>query len=137
MGVILDTSVLIEAERRKAEIDKLTEDREEEIFGISVITVAELLHGLHRADSTKRRLKRSAYVEKIIELFPIYAFETSIARIYAELWSDLSKKGIQIGAHDLIIGSTAFSLGFSVATRNMRHFERIEGLKIEILTLQE
>jgi predicted nucleic acid-binding protein len=137
MGVILDTSVLIEAERRKAEIDKLTEDREEEIFGISVITVAELLNGLHRADSTKRRLKRSAYVEKIIELFPIYAFETSIARIYAELWSDLSKKGIQIGAHDLIIGSTALSLGFSVATRNMRHFERIEGLKIEILTLQE
>ncbi|MGB7063530.1 MAG: type II toxin-antitoxin system VapC family toxin [Syntrophobacteria bacterium] len=137
MGVILDTSVLIEAERRKAEIDKLTEDREEEIFGISVITVAELLHGLHRADSTKRRLKRSAYVEKIIELFPIYAFETSIARIYAELWSDLSKKGIQIGAHDLIISSTALSLGFSVATRNMRHFERIEGLKIEILTLQE
>jgi predicted nucleic acid-binding protein len=137
MGVILDTSVLIEAERRKAEIDKLTENREEEIFGISVITVAELLHGLHRADSTKRRLKRSAYVEKIIELFPIYVFETSIARIYAELWSDLSKKGIQIGAHDLIIGSTALSLGFSVATRNMRHFERIEGLKIEILTLQE
>jgi len=137
MGVIFDTSVLIEAERRKAEIDKLTENREEEIFGISVITVAELLHGLHRADSTKRRLKRSAYVEKIIELFPIYAFKTSIARIYAELWSDLSKKGIQIGAHDLIIGSTALSLGFSVATRNMRHFERIEGLKIEILTLQE
>ena len=137
MGVILDTSVLIEAERQKAEIDKFTENREEEIFGISVVTVAELLHGLHRADSTKRRLKRSAYVEKIIELFPIYAFETSIARIYAELWSDLSKKGIQIGAHDLIIGSTALSLGFSVATCNMRHFERIEGLKIEILTLQE
>ncbi len=94
-------------------------------------------HGVHRADSTKRRLKRSAYVEKVIELFPIYVFEISIARIYAELWSDLSKKGIQIGAHDLIIGSTALSLGFSVATYNMRHFERIEGLKIEILTFNQ
>ena len=137
MGIILDTSVLIEAERRKAEIDKFNKNREEEIFGISVITIAELLHGLHRADSTKRRLKRSAYVEKIIELFPIYAFETSIARIYAGLWSDLSKKGVQVGAHDLIIGSTALSLGFSVATYNMRHFERIEGLRIENLTLQQ
>jgi len=57
--------------------------------------------------------------------------------IYAELWSDLSRKGIQIGAHDLIIGSTALSLGFSVATYNLRHFERIEGLKIETLTLQK
>ena len=135
MGVILDTSVLIEAERREFEIDTFTENREEEIFGLSVISVAELLHGVHRADSTKRRLKRGAYVEKVIELFPIYAFEISIARIYAELCSDLSKRGVQIGSHDLIIGSTALSLGFSVATFNRRHFNRIEGLKIEILPL--
>lgn len=133
MGVILDTSVLIEAERREFQIEKFTEKREDEAFGLSVISVAELLHGVHRADSKKRRLKRSAYVEKVIELFPIYAFEVSAARIYAELWSDLAKKGIQVGAHDLIIGSTALSLGFSVATYNMRHFDRIEGLKIERL----
>ena len=137
MGVILDTTVLIQAERQEFEINKLTENREEEIFGISVITVAELLHGVHRADSTKKRLNRSAYVEKVIELFPIYNFDTSIARIYAELWSELSKKGIRIGAHDLIIGSTALALGFSVVTYNVRHFERIEGLKIEDLTFQK
>ena len=136
MGVIFDTSLIIEAERRESEISQFAESREEEVFGISVITVTELLHAVHRADSTKRRLKRSAYVEKVIELFPIYNFEISIARIYAELWSDLSRKGIQIGAHDLIIGSTALSLGFSVATYNLRHFKRIEGLKIETLTLQ-
>jgi predicted nucleic acid-binding protein len=137
VGVILDTSVLIEAERREFEIDTFAQNREEETFGLSVITVAELLHGVHRADSTKRRLKRSAYVEKVIESFPVYAFafEISIARIYSELWSELSQKGIQIGAHDLIIGSTALSLGFSVATFNIRHFERIEGLNIEIINI--
>lgn len=137
MGVILDTSVLIEAERREFEIDKFTENRGDEIFGLSVITVAELLHGVHRADSSKRRLKRSAYVEKVIELFPVYVFDISTARIYSELWSDLSSRGVQIGAHDLIIGSTALSLGFSVATFNIRHFERIEGLKVEILTFDK
>ena len=136
MGVILDTSVLIEAERRESEIQQFAESRAEEVFGLSVISVAELLHGVHRADSIKRRLKRSAFVEKVIELFPIYNFEISIARIYAELWSDMSKRGIQIGAHDLIIGSTALSLGFSVVTFNKRHFERIEGLNIETLTFQ-
>ena len=134
MGVILDTSVLIEAERRELEIDKFTENREDEIFGLSVITVAELLHGVHRANSTKRRLKRSAYVEKVIEFFPVYGFEIATARIYSEIWSDLTRKGIQIGSHDLLIGSTALSLGFSVATFDQRHFKRIEGLKVEILT---
>ncbi len=136
MGVIFDTSFLIEAERRESEISRFAKNREEEIFGISVITVAELLHGVHRADTTKRRLTRSAYVEKVIELFPIYNFEISTARMYSELWADLSRKGIPIGSHDLIIGSTALSLGFSVATYNLRHFERIEGLKIEPLIPQ-
>ncbi len=134
MGVILDTRVLIEAERRESEIQQCADRREEEVFGLSVISVAELLHGVHRADSIKRRLKRTAYVEKVIELFPIYNFDISVARIYAELWSDLSKRGIQVGAHDLIIGSTALSLGFSVATYNERHYERVEGLRIDILS---
>ncbi len=136
MGVIFDRSFLVEGERRELDVSRFAERREEEVFGISTITAAELLHGVHRADTIKRRLKRSAYVEKIIELFPLYNFEISAARIYAELWSDLSRKGLQIGAHDLIIGSTALSLGFSVATYNIRHFEKIEGLKIESLSLQ-
>jgi len=137
VGVILDTSLLIEAERGQLDIDVFIRGREEEPFGLSVITVAELLHGVHRADSPKRRLKRSAYVEKVIELFSVYPFDIATARIYADIWAHLRSKGIQIGAHDLMIGSTALALGFSVATSDRRHFERIAGLKIEILWKQD
>lgn len=133
MGIIFDTSILIEAERGRFGIEAFISGREEEPFGLSVITVAELLNGVHIADSAKRRLKRSAYVEKVIELFPVYPFDIPTARIYADIWTQLRKSGIQIGAHDLIIGSTALALGFSVATANKRHFDRINGLKIEIL----
>ena len=132
MGIILDTSILIEAEREKFDIDIFINGREEEPFALSVITVAELLHGVHRADSSMRRVKRSAYVEKVIELFPVYSFGISTARIYADIWANLRKKGVQIGAHDLMIGSTALAHGFSVATFNKWHFDRIEGLKVEI-----
>ena len=134
MGVILDTSVLIEAERGNLDVADLTEGREKEPFGLSVISVAELLHGVHRADTERRRLRRSAYVEKVIVLFPIYPFEINTARIYAQLWASLIKQGIQIGAHDLIVGSTALALGFSVATFNIRHFDKIEGLELELLS---
>jgi tRNA(fMet)-specific endonuclease VapC len=132
MGIIIDSSILIEAEKETFSIDEFINGREEESFSLSVITVAELLHGVHRADSSVRRIKRSAYVEKIIELFPVYPFDISAARVYAALWAKLRKKGIQIGAHDLIIGSTALALGFSVATFNKKHFDKIEGLRIEI-----
>lgn len=137
MGVIFDTSVLIEAERGNLDVAEFAKGREKEPFGLSVISVAELLHGVHRADTEKRRLNRSAYVEKVIELFPIYPFETNTARIYAQLWAGLMKQGIQIGAHDLIIGSTALALGFSVATFNKRHFDKIEGLKLELLSARD
>ena len=134
MGVILDTSVLIEAERGNFDLEEFTKGREREPFGLSVISVAELLHGVHRADSEKRRVRRSAYVEKTIALFPIYHFGVHIARTYAQIWATLMKQGIQIGAHDLIIGSTALALGFSVATFNKRHFDKIEGLRLELLS---
>jgi tRNA(fMet)-specific endonuclease VapC len=131
MGIIFDTSILIAIERSSTDIKKLVEGREEEPFGISTITVSELLHGVHRADSENRRLKREAYVEKIIETFPIYSFDLSASRIYARIWANLAKKGISIGAHDLIIASTAISLGFSVATSDIRDYGKIKGLKVE------
>jgi len=112
-------------------IEKVINGREEEPFGISVITVSELLHGVHRADSEKRRLKREAYVEKVIELFPIYPFDLGAARIYARIWAQLAKKGVVIGSHDLMIASTCISLGFSVITSDIRDYGKIEGLTIE------
>ena len=131
MGVIFDTSVLIAIERGSFQVEKLIEERENEPFGISVITASELLHGVHRADSEKRRLKREAFVEKVIETFPIYPFDLNAARIYARVWATLARKGITIGAHDLIIASTAVSLGFSVVTSDMRDYSKIRGLKVE------
>jgi tRNA(fMet)-specific endonuclease VapC len=133
VGIIFDTNVLIEVERGHFDIDRFIQGREEEPFGLSVITVAELLHGVIRADSEKRRLRRAAYVEKVIDLFPVFPFEISTARIYAEIWASLVTKGIQIGAHDLIIASTALALGFSVVTFNRRHFDKVGGLELEVL----
>ena len=131
MGLIFDSSILIYLERNLQNIEKIISGREEEPYGISVITVSELLHGVHRADSEKRRLEREAFVERVIELFPAYPFDLNAARIYARIWANLAKKGMAIGAHDLMIGATSISLGFSVVTSDVRDFERIPGLKIE------
>ena len=131
MGVIFDTSVLIALERGSHAIEKLVVGRESEPFGISVITVSELLHGVYRADSEKRRLTRGAFVEKIIQIFPIYPFDVNAARIYAKLWSNLAKKGMTIGAHDLMIASAAIALGFSVITADVRDYGKIKEVSVE------
>jgi len=131
MGVIFDSSVLVYLERNLQQVEKIIAGREDEPFGISVITVSELLHGVHRADSGKRRLKREAFVEKVIEVFAIYPFDLAAARIYARVWANLARKGVTIGSHDLMIGAACISLGFSVVTLDFRDFKMIPGLKVE------
>jgi tRNA(fMet)-specific endonuclease VapC len=133
MGVIFDTRFLISLERAESSIDRFIAGREAEPFGISVVSVSELLHGVHRADSETRRVKRESYVERIIDLFPVYPFDLAAGRIYARIWANLVQKHLSVGAHDLIIAATAISLGFSVVTFNLRDFEKIEGLTVERL----
>jgi tRNA(fMet)-specific endonuclease VapC len=131
MGVIFDTSEIIAIERNRKDIETLIHGREDDPFGISVVTAAELLHGVERADTEARKVRRHAFVEKIIEFFPAFAFDMTTARIYAKLWAILSWKGITVGAHDLIIAATAIALDYTVVTANLRDFEKIEGLKVE------
>ena len=131
MGVIFDTSEIIAIERNRQDAETLIAGRENELFGISVMSVAELLHGVERADTAARKIKRQAFVEKVIEIFPVFPFDTTTARIYAKLWATVSGKGMSVGAHDLMIAATAIALDYTVVTANMRDFGRIDGLKVE------
>jgi tRNA(fMet)-specific endonuclease VapC len=131
MGVIFDTSEIISLERDARTVEEIIHGREDEPFGISVITVAELLHGVERADTQARKIKRQAFVEKAIELFPVFTFDITVARIYARLWAALAAQGIVVGSHDLIIAATALLMDYAIITANMRDFGKIEGLRVE------
>ena len=133
MGIIFDTSAIIAIERGHESLDALITGREEEPFGISVITAAELLHCVERADTEERKLRRQAFVENVIESFPVFPFDLVIGRIYARIWAAVARKGWTVGAHDLIIAATAISLDYTVATANIRDFEKIPGVKMEKL----
>jgi len=132
MGVIFDSSEIIALERNRDVVESLVAGREDEPFGISVVTVAELLHGVERADTEARKIRRQAFVEKVIEMIPVYPFDMGAARIYARIWASLIQRGFTVGAHDLIIAATAISLDYTVITANRRDFEKVEGLRLEV-----
>lgn len=133
MGLIFDTCILIGFERNEERVSEIIQRQGDEPFGISVITIAELLHGVERADTAGRRIRRSDFVEKIIELFPIFDFDVNVARRYAAVWADAAKAKRQIGAHDLILAATALTLDFTIITTNIRDFEWISSLKVKRL----
>lgn len=96
---------------------------------ISVITVSELLHGVHRA-TRAQRVQRSAFVEHVLAGFEPVPITETVARVHAEVWADLSRRGQRIGAHDLWIAATALAHGFGVATGDRTDFRRIRGLRV-------
>jgi tRNA(fMet)-specific endonuclease VapC len=133
VGVILDTSVFIQWERKAGSLEAYAASHVDEPVGLSVITAAELLHGVHRADTPTRRLKRSAYVEQLLSSFTLYDIDLGVGRVYAQLWATLERRGTKVSAHDLFIGATAVSRGDTVLTLNRRDFGKIPGLSIELL----
>jgi tRNA(fMet)-specific endonuclease VapC len=94
-----------------------------------VITVSELLHGVHRATGA-RRTRRRAFVEHVLAGFDPLPITETVARVHAEVWADLSRRGQTVGAHDLWIAATALAHGFGVATRDRADFGRVRGLRV-------
>jgi tRNA(fMet)-specific endonuclease VapC len=127
MALLIDTSVLVDAERRNRSLSPSLGDRDR---AISVITASELLHGVHRAESDTARTRRAAFVEGLLSAVEALPITMAVARIHAEIWSALKKDGVLIGAHDLWIAATALSQGMTVATANFRDFERVPGLNV-------
>jgi predicted nucleic acid-binding protein len=130
---LIDSSILIAAERRTLDLDHALDAHADEPVGIASITASELLHGVHRAATIAQRHRREAFVERLLVVLPVFPFDLVTARLHASLWADLAAKGASVGSHDLLIGATAIALGFRVATRDRRSFGRIPGLKVVVL----
>jgi predicted nucleic acid-binding protein len=131
MGVLIDASVLIEHDRRRLDLDQHLNQREDEEFFLSMVTASELLRGVHRALDSGVRTRRSAWVEAILERFPLLPVDLPIARAHAQLWAELASGGQMIGAHDLWLAASCVAHGLMMVTANVREFARVPGLQVE------
>ena len=134
MGLILDSSVAIAAERRgdsvQALLQRVIDTAGDQEAALSTAGVVELVHGIHRANTAERRARREAFVEDLLAAVVVYPLTTDIARLAGRLDAEQQSRGIVIPFADLLIGTTALSLGYLVLTTNVRHFERIPGLNL-------
>ncbi len=137
MGRLIDTSILIESERGRLHLEKFTSKLSDEEFFLSVVTVSELLHGVHRANDASVRAKRGASVEGVLQQFSILDVDVNTARLHAQLWADLEAAGNVIGPHDLWLAATCIAHGLIMVTANVREFQRVPGLSVEVWSSDE
>ena len=94
---------------------------------ISEITLAELKYGALFSKKTKKHIEE---IEKLLEFIRVIPITSSID-LYAQEKARLRRAGMLIDDFDLMIGCTAISNDLTLVTNNTRHFNRLQGLKLE------
>ncbi|GGQ23805.1 PIN domain-containing protein [Streptosporangium pseudovulgare] len=129
--LILDTGVLIAAERGKAPVETVIGDADD--VAIAAITVAELLVGVELADAT-RRPARQAFVEELLALIPVEEYTTDVARAHARLMAHVRREGKTRGAYDLLIAATAAATARTVITMDSSAaFDDLPGVRAQVV----
>lgn len=128
MGLLIDTDVLIVAERQRTTLDFSAWQAYGLAF-ISAVTASELLVGVHRAQTDAQRARRTAFVEGVLAAIPSLSFDLETARVHAQLLAALPRNET-VGAHDIQIAATALRHGFPVLTRNGRDFRKLAGVTV-------
>ena len=134
MGLVLDSGALIAAERDARPVSELlaTLEREhgETEIVLSSITVIELEHGLHRAQTAEQARKRREYLDTVFAAVPVEPFTGAMAQLAAKIDAEARRSGQTIPFADLLIGATALHFGYAIGTRNLRHFQMIPNLTV-------
>ena len=126
MGVLIDTGALIEVERGAVRLEELSPAESQ---AMSAITFSELLQGMHRLRG-ERHLRSRAFVEGLLSRLEAIPITETVARVHADLWAVLRRRGEMIGAHDLWIAATAVAHDSGVVTTDVRDFGRVPGLRV-------
>jgi predicted nucleic acid-binding protein len=134
MGLVLDSSVLIAAERDVRPISELLAPLEllhgETEIVFSSITALELEHGFYRANTVGLSRRRKEYLDTVFAAIPVEPFTREMAQVAARIDADAKRTGRVIPFPYLLIGVTALYFGYAVGTRNLRHFRMIPGLNV-------
>jgi predicted nucleic acid-binding protein len=79
------------------------------------ITVAEVGHGIYRANTPEIRHRRRKFLDELNATVPIYPVTETTAEIIAQIGGEQASKGINLPLGDLIIGACALELGYAIA----------------------
>ena len=126
--LILDTAVLIDAERTGESLNRLIADQDD--VAIAAVTAAELLAGVELADDARRPL-RAAFVRSVLDTVPVEDYDVQAARAHARLLAYVRGSGGRRRAdHDLIIAATAVARDRLVVCGDATAFTDLPGVSI-------
>jgi tRNA(fMet)-specific endonuclease VapC len=131
--IMLDTNVVVAflkgdksiLKRIRAEVDKIA---------LNTLVVAELDYGAKASQRAKENLETLYHLLDICQVVP---FDLECAKVFGTIKSKLRSLGRPTGEMDGLIAATAMAHKATLITADKKHFENIEGLKVEVWPVKE
>ena len=134
MGLILDSSVVIAAERQRETVPQLLRrivaTAGDQRVALSAVGLTELVHAIYRASNPAQRQNRERFIADLLADLDVVPYAKATAMLAGKIDGEQRAQGVTIPYADLLIGVTALEHGYAVATVNLRHFQMIHGLQI-------
>ncbi len=123
--MVIDTSIFIEhlraKEKKRTQLYLLPDNKE--VF-ISAVTYYELLMGATNEEKMQD-------VRNLTFGLPVLSFNAGIAEEAGRIYHQLRRQNRMIEFRDIFIGATCIVNDLPLLTNNTKHFQRIEGVKIQ------
>lgn len=134
MGLILDSSVVVAAERHRETVPRLLRriisTAGDQRVALSSVGLTELVHATYRAPNPIHRQNHERFIADLLADMEVVPYTKVTALLAGKMDGEQRSRGINIPFADLLIGATALEYGYAVATVNLRHFQMIPGLQI-------
>ncbi len=124
---LLDTNICVYFLNGKFNIEEKIDDAGFENCFISEITIAELKYGVEKSTYKERNRKAIELFQQKFDILPIFP----VLDVYAKEKARLKVKGKILDDFDLLIGATVIFNNFSLVTKNVSDFIRLESIVIE------
>lgn len=135
MGIVVDTSALLQIDRARADWRPLLAPHLDEPVLLPSIVWAELLIGVRLAKSSRIALTRQRLLDQFRQNIPMVDFTADIAECYADIFAECSEAGISLPANDLAVAATArfYQYAVLISSRDEKHFRSVP--KLMVITL--
>ena len=125
---LLDTNIVIYVMKRRPVEVLGVFNKHANRMAISVITLAELIHGSEKSSQPEANL---AAIEDFCSRLEVLPYTPKAAQHYGSIRTSLEKIGQPIGINDLHIAAHARSEGLILVTNNMKEFAKVPALQLE------
>jgi len=127
--VVIDSDILIDLLRNVKEAVDFASKMEEEgiLLATTIVNAFELYHGAYKS---RKREENLTATRKLLDRLVLLKMGLKSAEVAGRIYAELEAAGEPIGLRDAFIGAISLTRGYALATRNIEHLKKIQGLSL-------